>query len=46
MRDHVTGTLRAGLAADLVMLGGDIKVTEPVLIPICGGRIIHAADAL
>ncbi|WP_445678797.1 amidohydrolase [Radicibacter daui] len=47
-RDHVTGTLRPGLAADLVMLGGDIEATEPGEIPalgvaltICGGRIIH-----
>ncbi len=49
-RDHVTGTLRPGLAADLVLLGGDIEATEPARIPdlgvsltICGGRIIHEA---
>ncbi|MCV2446127.1 amidohydrolase [Paracoccus sp. DMF] len=49
-RDHVTGTLRPGLAADLVMLGGDIEATAPAAIPdlgvaltICGGRIIHDA---
>ena len=48
-RDHVTGTLRPGLAADLVMLGGDIEATDPhriselgVSLTICGGRIIHA----
>ncbi|WP_314187531.1 amidohydrolase [Paracoccus yeei] len=49
-RDHVTGTLRPGLAADLVLLGGDIEAVEPARIPdlgvaltICGGRIIHEA---
>lgn len=49
-RDHVTGALRPGLAADLVMLGGDIEATAPDLIPdlgiiltICGGRIVHDA---
>ena len=48
-RDHVTGTLRPGLAADLVLLGGDIEATDPAAIPelgvsmtICGGQIIHA----
>ncbi|MDT1063605.1 amidohydrolase [Paracoccus sp. CPCC 101403] len=47
-RDQVTGTLRRGLAADLVLLGGDIEATDPREIPalgvsltICGGRIIH-----
>lgn len=47
-RDHVTGRLRPGLAADLVMLGGDIEAIDPMKIPdlgvsltICGGRIIH-----
>lgn len=49
-REQVTGTLRPGLAADLVLLGGDIEATEPAAIPdlgisltICAGRIIHAA---
>jgi predicted amidohydrolase YtcJ len=49
-RDHVTGSLRPGLAADLVMLGGDIEATDPSGIPalgvaltICGGRVIHDA---
>ena len=49
-RDHVTGSLRPGLAADLVMLGGDIEATAPdkisdlgVILTICGGRIIHGA---
>ncbi|MDS9469856.1 amidohydrolase [Paracoccus sp. MBLB3053] len=52
-RDHVTGTLRLGLAADLVLLGGDIDATDPTGIPdlgviltICGGRIIHDAGRL
>ncbi|SMO90556.1 amidohydrolase [Paracoccus laeviglucosivorans] len=50
-RDHVTGTIRARLAADLVLLGGDIGTTPPAQIPdlgvtltICGGRIIHDHD--
>lgn len=49
-RDQITGTLRAGLAADLVMLGGDIEATAPAHIPdlgiqltICGGRILYEA---
>jgi predicted amidohydrolase YtcJ len=52
-RDHVTGTLRPGLAADLVMLGGDIEATDPARIPdlgvvltVCGGRIIHDRQSL
>lgn len=47
-RDHVTGTLRAGLAADVAVLGGDIEAVAPEDIPslgvdltICGGRITH-----
>ena len=47
-RDHVTGTLRPGLAAAHVMLGGDIATTDPsgspdlgVALTICGGRVIH-----
>nr|WP_111300405.1 amidohydrolase [Paracoccus saliphilus] len=50
-RDHLTGTLRPGLAADLVLLGGDIETTDPDRIPalgvaltICGGRIVHDRD--
>lgn len=50
-RDHVTGSLRPGLAADLVLLGGDIETARPESIPdlgialtICGGRIIHARE--
>ncbi|MTH64837.1 amidohydrolase [Paracoccus shanxieyensis] len=52
-RDHVTGCLRPGLAADLVLLGGDIEAVAPAAIPdlgvaltICGGRIIHDAGML
>ncbi|WP_306754515.1 amidohydrolase [Paracoccus actinidiae] len=52
-RDHVTGTLRPGLAADLVMLGGDIEATDTARIPdlgvvltVCGGRIIHDRQSL
>ncbi|MTH34357.1 amidohydrolase family protein [Paracoccus limosus] len=52
-REDVTGTLREGLAADLVVLGGDIEATEPAAIPdlgvvltICGGRIIHDPGVL
>lgn len=47
-RDHVTGTLREGMAADLVMLGCDVEATDPqtldtkpVALTICGGRITH-----
>ncbi|MEI4472217.1 amidohydrolase [Frigidibacter sp. MR17.24] len=49
-RDHVTGTLRPGLAADLVMLGGDIEACAPAAIPglgialtVCGGKVVHEA---
>lgn len=52
-RDHVTGTLRPGLAADLVMLDGDIEATAPdqiaemlVSLTICGGRLIHEGGAI
>ncbi len=51
-RDHVTGTLRPGLAADLVMLDCDIEARRPeeidagaVLLTVCGGRITHDAVA-
>lgn len=47
--DHLTGTLRVGMAADLVMLGCDIESTppedldrHPVALTIAGGRITHA----
>jgi predicted amidohydrolase YtcJ len=47
-RDHLTGRLAPGLAADVVMLDGDIEATTPgaigamsVALTICGGRITH-----
>ncbi|QCO56059.1 amidohydrolase [Pseudorhodobacter turbinis] len=47
-RDTVTGTLRAGLAADLVMLGGDIEAAPPseissldICLTVCGGIVVH-----
>ena len=49
-REHVTGRLRQGLAADLVLLDGDIEATAPdavgamnVALTVCGGRITHQA---
>lgn len=52
-RDHVTGRLRPGLAADLVLLGGDIEATAPAAIPdlgvaltICGGRVVYDAGMI
>ncbi|NUB46544.1 amidohydrolase [Fertoebacter nigrum] len=48
-RDGLTGRLVPGLAADLVLLGGDIEVAALAGLPelgialtICGGRITHA----
>ena len=48
--DHLTGTLRVGMAADLVMLGCDVETTapqdldrHPVALTITGGRITHQA---
>ena len=50
-RDHVTGMLRPGLAADLVVLGCDVEATpaeeldrHPVALTVCGGRITYAAE--
>jgi predicted amidohydrolase YtcJ len=46
--DQVTGTLRPGLAADLVLLGADIESLDPlgigaagIALTVCGGRITH-----
>jgi predicted amidohydrolase YtcJ len=46
--DHVTGCLRAGMAADLVVLGGDIEQTPVtgigalgIALTLCGGQITH-----
>lgn len=48
-REHLTGRLVPGLAADLVLLGANIEVTDPgevgamgVALTVCGGRITHA----
>jgi len=45
-REHLTGTLRPGLAADVVVLSGDIETVAPEAISdlapvltICGGRV-------
>ncbi|HMO06631.1 MAG TPA: amidohydrolase [Paracoccaceae bacterium] len=50
-RDHVAGRLVPGLAADAVVLGGDIESAAPESIPalgvaltVCGGRVTHAAE--
>ncbi len=47
-REHVTGTLKPGLAADIVVLSGDIEATAPdkigemdIALTICGGRITY-----
>ncbi|MGB3313120.1 MAG: amidohydrolase [Albidovulum sp.] len=47
-RDQVTGMLRPGLAADIVVLSGDIEATPPeavadltVALTICGGRVTY-----
>lgn len=52
-REHVTGMLRPGLAADVVVLSGDIEAVAPeaiaamaVDLTICGGRIVHDSGAL
>jgi predicted amidohydrolase YtcJ len=46
--DHITGTLKPGLAADVVVLSGDIEATNPddidtlhVALTIAGGRVTH-----
>ena len=47
-RDHVTGTLRPGLAADIVVLSGDIEATPSdavadmdIALTICGGQVTY-----
>jgi predicted amidohydrolase YtcJ len=49
-RDAVTGTLREGMAADVVVLSADIEATPPeeiaglgVALTVAGGRITHRA---
>ena len=46
--DRLTGTLRPGMAADIVVLSGDIEATAPegvsglaVALTIAGGRVTH-----
>ncbi|WP_157020253.1 amidohydrolase [Mesorhizobium xinjiangense] len=46
--DHVTGTLKPGLAADIVVLSDNIETTDPqdidtlhVALTVAGGRITH-----
>ena len=46
--DHVTGTLSPGMAADVVVLSGDIEATAPeaiaglsIALTVAGGRITH-----
>lgn len=48
-RETITGRIRPGLAADLVLLDGDLLGTAPgeiggmgIALTICGGRITHA----
>ncbi|WP_283177966.1 amidohydrolase [Gemmobacter sp. 24YEA27] len=49
--DHITGRLKPGLAADLVLLQEDLEQVAPdqigkvqVALTICGGRVTYAAD--
>lgn len=49
-REQVTGTLKEGLAADIVLLSGDIEATPPeevadmqVALTLAGGRVTHTA---
>ncbi len=51
-REGVTGTLRVGLAGDLVMLSGGIDETRPddigqlgIALTVCGGRVTHEGIA-
>ena len=46
--DRLTGTLRPGMAADIVVLSGDIEAAAPgavsrlaVALTIAGGRVTH-----
>ena len=48
--DHVTGTLRPGMAADIVVLSGDIEAAPAkdvagmgVALTIAGGQVTHRA---
>jgi len=51
--EDVTGTLRPGLAADLVVIDGDIEALEParlgatgIALTVAGGRITHDSGVL
>ncbi len=51
--EKLTGTLRVGLAADLVLIAGDIKAIPPdrlgrtgIALTIVGGRVIHDPASL
>jgi predicted amidohydrolase YtcJ len=46
--DHITGRLVAGLAADLVLIEGDIEAIPAdrigdtgIALTVCGGKITH-----
>jgi predicted amidohydrolase YtcJ len=46
--DHLTGSVKVGLAGDLVLLGGDVEAVAAgdigqmgIALTICGGRITH-----
>ncbi|MCB2114833.1 MAG: amidohydrolase [Rhodobacteraceae bacterium] len=48
--DHITGTLKPGMAADIVVLSGDIEATPPddvagmsVALTIAGGKVSYRA---
>ncbi len=49
--DDITGTLRTGMAADMVLIDGDIEAlphdrigATPIALTVAGGRITYAAD--
>ena len=51
--EGLTGTLRPGLAADLVLIDGDIETIPPgrfgatgIALTVCGGRITHQGTKL
>ena len=51
-REHITGSLKPGLAADLVMINGDIEAVPSdmlgqtgIALTVCGGRITHEMAA-
>ena len=49
--DHITGTLKEGMAGDIVLLSGDIEETPPekidqleIALTLCGGKVTHRAE--